>query len=62
MEAKTLETEAYKEGWNANIRDKSKWSNPYFEAAGADWFRGWNDCQKEWDKLPICKNQPDYKY
>lgn len=56
------ETEAYKEGWNANIRDKSKWSNPYFEAAGADWFRGWNDCQKEWDKLPLHKNQPDYKY
>jgi len=62
MEAKIEETVAYKDGWNANIKDKSVWSNPYFGSDGADWHRGWKDAQKEWDKLPLFKNQPDYKY
>ena len=61
MEAKIVETEAYKQGWNDNIRDNSVWSNPYFGVDGMEWHRGWKDCQKEWDKLPSYKNQPDYK-
>jgi hypothetical protein len=56
-----METEAYKQGWNANIKDKPLLSNPYVGTDGMAWHRGWKDCQKEWDNLPLFKRQPDYK-
>jgi len=53
-----METEAHKEGWNANIDDKSVWSNPYLGQDGLDWFCGWRSCQKEWDLMPSYQTQP----
>ncbi len=59
-----MKSQAYKEGWNANIKGVSIFSNPYVGSQFnpkdcASWSQGWKDCQKEWDNLPSFKNQPD---
>jgi hypothetical protein len=59
--SKEEHTMAYNRGWNANIADKSIFSNPENTLLSSSWSQGWKDCAKEWDKLPICKNQPDRK-
>lgn len=55
-------TDAYNRGWNANIDDKSIFTNPETNfSIGSSWSQGWKDCAKEWDKLPTFKKQPDRK-
>jgi ribosome modulation factor len=55
-------TNAYNRGWNANIADKSIFTNPETNLTlGKSWAQGWKDCAKEWDKLPSFKSQPDKK-
>lgn len=57
-----METEAFNSGWNANLDDKSIFTNPETDLTLARmWSEGWKACEREWHNLPTFKKQPDRK-